>query len=57
MKKQHEDAIKHGTVPSFVTIIKPVVATSRRPTVNKRGFGIPGCNLFCEVRAYISVDN
>jgi hypothetical protein len=29
-------------LPSFVTTIKPVVATSRRPTVNKRGFGVPG---------------
>lgn len=29
-------------LPSFVTIIKPDVATSRRPTVNKRGFGSPG---------------
>lgn len=28
-------------IPSFVTIINPVVATSRRPTVKSRGFGSP----------------
>lgn len=34
-----------SSVPSLVTIIKPVVATSSLPTVKSRGFGCPGCLL------------
>lgn len=40
--------VKHATkvcIPSFVTIINPLVATSRRPTVNSRGFGTPRFDL------------
>lgn len=32
-------------IPSFVTIINPLVPTSRRPTVNRRGFGNPRFDL------------
>uniref|UniRef100_A0A2P2KBW4 Uncharacterized protein n=1 Tax=Rhizophora mucronata TaxID=61149 RepID=A0A2P2KBW4_RHIMU len=33
---------KASCIPSLVAIIKPVVATSRRPTVKSRGLGSPG---------------